>query len=87
MSYVVHDYASKRLLKADVDALRATLAGVPSDIPVATLRRRLTIAPTAVSGGDPRNGEAFLEGPHYPKPHRWYAKVQVTDGVVTKVLS
>lgn len=32
-------------------------------------------------------GTAFIEGPHYPQPHRWYAKVQVTDGLVTKVLS
>lgn len=33
------------------------------------------------------NGVEYLEGPHYPEPHRWYAKVAVTDGVITKVLS
>ncbi len=26
-----------------------------------------------------------LEGPHYPKPHRWYAEAIVVDGYVTKV--
>jgi len=26
-----------------------------------------------------------LEGPHYPKPHRWYALAEVVDGVVVKV--
>lgn len=31
------------------------------------------------------NGVEFIEGPHYPEPHRWYAKVQVTDSKVTKV--
>lgn len=36
-------------------------------------------------GVAPENGTAFLEGPHYPKPHTWYAKVVVTNGVVTKV--
>ena len=33
----------------------------------------------------PTEGEAFIEGPHYPKPHRWYAKVLVSNGLVTKV--
>jgi len=32
-------------------------------------------------------GEVSVEGPHYPEPHRWYARVQVSGGVVTKVLS
>lgn len=26
-----------------------------------------------------------LEGPHYPKPHRWYAQAVVRDGYVVKV--
>lgn len=33
------------------------------------------------------NGEDYIEGPHYPKPHTWYAKVQVKNGYVIKVLS
>lgn len=33
-----------------------------------------------------QNGEETVEGPHYPEPHRWYARVQVTEGKVTKVL-
>jgi hypothetical protein len=33
------------------------------------------------------NGEETIEGPHYPKPHTWYARVRVEDGVVVKVLS
>lgn len=35
----------------------------------------------------PDNGEAVIEGPHYPKPHKWYARVRVVGGVVVKVLS
>ena len=31
------------------------------------------------------NGVDFVEGPHYPKPHTWYAKVVVKDGYVVKV--
>jgi hypothetical protein len=33
------------------------------------------------------NGSEFVEGPHYPEPHRWYAKVYVENGLVTKVVS
>lgn len=33
------------------------------------------------------DGVAFLEGPHYPEPHRWYAKVTLKDRKVIKVHS
>ena len=32
-----------------------------------------------------KNGNDVVEGPHYPKPHSWYAAVEVVDGVVVKV--
>ena len=36
--------------------------------------------------GEPvRDGKEFVEGPHAPKPHKWYATVEMKDGVVTKV--
>lgn len=31
------------------------------------------------------NGKETVCGPHYPKPHSWYASVIVKDGIVTKV--
>lgn len=31
------------------------------------------------------NGNDVIEGPHYPKPHRWYASVVVENGIVIKV--
>ena len=37
-------------------------------------------------GPDVKNGIVALEGPHYPKPHSWYASALVEDGVVLKVL-
>lgn len=38
--------------------------------------------------GEPvTTGVETVEGPHFPEPHRWYARVEVTDGLVTKVLS
>ena len=29
----------------------------------------------------------YLEGPWYPAPHRWYARVAVKNGLVVKILS
>jgi len=33
------------------------------------------------------DGIAFLEGPHYPEAHSWYAQVEVEGGVITKFVS
>jgi len=36
--------------------------------------------------GSPKvNGTEYVEGPHYPSAHTWYAEVTVRDGVVVKV--
>lgn len=57
------------------------------------LKERVASAnpPTAYTPGgmfpDPRSTACTIEGPHFPKPHRWYARVQVDDaGTITKVL-
>lgn len=31
------------------------------------------------------NGTVAIEGPHYPKPHTWYATCKVEDGVIVSV--
>lgn len=33
----------------------------------------------------PQNGRVYLEGPHYPKPHTWYATAEVLNGNIIKV--
>lgn len=33
----------------------------------------------------PKDGEVTLEGPHYPEPHRWYARVELKNGFIKKV--
>ena len=33
-----------------------------------------------------KDGVEFVEGPHYPQPHTWYAKVELKEGYVVKVL-
>jgi len=34
-----------------------------------------------------RDGETTIEGPHFPQPHRWYARVLLKDGAIVKVIS
>lgn len=29
-----------------------------------------------------KNGRISLEGPHYPKPHTWYASAEIRDGFI-----
>ena len=33
----------------------------------------------------PSEGRVFLEGPHYPAPHSWYAQGTLVNGVLVKV--
>lgn len=36
--------------------------------------------------GTPKmNGVEFVEGPHYPEPHSWYAEVTMVNGRIVKV--
>lgn len=35
-------------------------------------------------GPEVADGWMAIEGPHYPKPHRWYASVMVEGGVIKK---
>lgn len=31
------------------------------------------------------DGNIGLEGPHYPKPHKWYASATIKDSIIIKV--
>lgn len=41
--------------------------------------------PGPFGGNEPMDGVVTLEGPHYPEPHRWYARATLRDGIVVKV--
>ena len=36
--------------------------------------------------GTKSEGREYLEGPWYPEPHKWYAQVTLTEGMITKVV-
>lgn len=38
------------------------------------------------SFGTVKNGTVFIEGPHFPATHTWYAECVVVNGVITKVV-
>lgn len=42
--------------------------------------------PGPFGGNEPSNGIVYLEGPHYPAAHTWYAKGTLVDGVLVKVV-
>ena len=41
--------------------------------------------PGPFGGNEPENGTVYLEGPHYPKPHKWYAQAILKDGFIVSV--
>jgi len=70
--YTVTDFKTKKEFKAAVTAFNSGSGG-----PV-----------TLYSPGicEPKtDGTEYVEGPHFPKPHTWYAKVTMKDGNVIKV--
>ncbi len=35
----------------------------------------------------PQSGVVSVKGPHFPRPHSWYARVKIEGGIVKKVVS
>lgn len=36
-------------------------------------------------GEVPMNGVVYLEGPHFPEPHKWYAQGEMRGGKLVKI--
>ena len=71
MAYTNRNFGTKKALKEAVAAGQKVTCYQPNaDLTGATM---------------PANGTIYLEGPHYPKPHTWYAKATLRDGYVIKV--
>lgn len=41
--------------------------------------------PGPFGGNTPRDGKVSLEGPHFPKPHTWYATGTLQDGFLISI--
>ncbi len=69
MAYTDRNFKTKKALK------EAVASG--EDITV--------FQPGPFGGNLPTDGTVYLEGPHYPAPHSWYAQATLKDGKVVKV--
>lgn len=82
--YTTRNFKTKREFKAAVAAYNETQAY--SDNGIDALRvKPVTLWSPGGLGTPNTNGVEFVEGPHFPAPHTWYAQVVVKDGIVIKV--
>lgn len=75
--YTQFNYQTKKALK---DAVRGSIVecnGVPVRVKAVGMFDRHSETWT---------GPAVIEGPQYPAPHRWYARVACVEGVIVKVI-
>ncbi len=81
--YSVKNFKTKKALKEAVALYNA------GDVPEGKAFRGPTpvlyYQPGPFGGNEPLNGEVFLEGPHFPEPHRWYAQCTCEGGVIVGV--
>lgn len=69
MAYTSTNYKTKKALKDAVTAGKSVYCYNPG------------------LGPDLSNytGRVYLEGPHYPEPHKWYASADLENGKVVRV--
>ncbi len=72
--YTTNNFGTKKALK---EALVAYHAG---EGPAITYYQ-----PGPFGGNEPQAGTLFLEGPHFPNAHTWYAQATAENGVIIKV--
>lgn len=82
--YTTTNFKSKKALKEAVAAWNDYQAKLAEGKWDATAVKPVTIYAPGL-GTPKRNGMEFVEGPHYPQPHKWYAQVEMKDGFIIKV--
>jgi hypothetical protein len=82
MSYTHYNFRSKKALKEAVEKQNKG----EKIFPGWSLERKIRCYNPGL-GGDLSNhtGKVYLEGPHYPEAHKWYAEGEMKDGVLIKV--
>jgi hypothetical protein len=85
--YTNRNFKTKKELKEAVAARLEYLAACERGEGEATafVRPVTYYQPGPFGGNEPRNGKFAVEGPHYPKPHRWYAACTAENGEIVKV--
>ncbi len=93
MPYINGNPKTKKVLKEMVAAFQAGQPYPPPPAGMSTSRqpRPVTAFQPGPAGLGPDvsspnfSGDVLVEGPHYPAPHTWYARVTIVNGVVVKV--
>jgi len=71
--YTRKDFKTKKALKESVASGNVVTVFQPNDM-----------------FGNPKacpcyTGKVYLEGPHYPQPHKWYAEAELVNGSIVSV--
>lgn len=69
MAYTTHNFQTKKELKEAI----------------ARGEKVTVYQPGPFGSDDIQHGVVYLEGPHYPKPHKWYAQAVVDKGYIVSV--
>jgi hypothetical protein len=86
--YATENYRTKKALKAAVKAAKDRLSASPVPVlPSALAAAGVPCFQPGPFGPDVADGEHCCEGPHYPEAHKWYARVRVKGGLITRVIS
>ena len=90
--YTTYNFKTKKQLKQAVKNWNDHLKAIADPIfaftigpEVATARPVEYYQPGPFDGNEPTDGTVYLEGPHYPAPHTWYAQATVKNGIVVAV--
>lgn len=79
--YTSKNFKTEKELKAAIEAYNTI-----SPIDGQRMGRAVTYwQPGPFGGNEPQGGQLFLEGPHYPQPHKWYAQAVAEGGVIISV--
>lgn len=70
MAYVRPNFKTKKALREALAAGQEITVFQPNNI---------------MREGVPKDGTVYLEGPHYPQPHTWYAEGTMREGKLVKV--
>ncbi len=81
--YASRNFKTKAAFKAAVANYNETKALQEAGVDALEVQPITLFAPGL--GAPAVNGREFVEGPHFPAAHTWYAEVQVKDGVVVSV--
>jgi hypothetical protein len=83
--YTIRNFKSKKELKAAVEAYNAWQAGNRTAFGGFEPEPVRYYQPGPFGGNEPKAGQIYIEGPHYPKPHRFYAECTAENGIIVKV--